>query len=409
MHEFRLACEDVSGEDLNWFFNQWFYASGHPILNISYDYNDSLKVQTVYISQEQNFNTTPLYKLPIAIDIYVEGKVERKEVVIDKAINVFSYEMTSKPDLVNVDGDKMLLCEKVDNHTNKEWAFMYANAPKYMDRYEALTKLAEVNEPIATKTITDALEDKSEHIRRTAVRSLTPAINENPELIKSKLIALVETEENTRVKGDAIGVLAKHFSDDATVVEIVKKGVEEESYYVSGKSLNALAYSSKEDALTYAKKYENETNLTLINSVAAIYEKHGGPEQNKFFIEKYAHLDGFGKYSFISSYGNYLQNQPDNVIQDALPLLEEVALKEEAWWMRMTGINAVAELENKYVQQLIDYRTSLKSVKSESQEAVDLNAKIESAEKQRSQLMVIIEKVRESETNPRLKQLLGIK
>jgi aminopeptidase N len=409
MHEFRMACEEVSGEDLNWFFNQWFYASGHPLLNIDYDYDDSLNIQTVYISQEQNFNTTPLYKLPIAIDIYVDGKVERKEVVIDKAINVFSYEMSSKPDLVNVDGDKILLCEKVDNHTNKEWAFMYANAPKYMDRYEALTKLAEVNEPFATKTITDALGDKFEHIRRTAIRSLKFVVQENPEEVKTKLIALINKEENTKVKGDAIAMMGRYFAKDDIALKIFQENIESESYYISSKALYSLSVSDKNDALKYAKKYEAETNLTLINAVATVYEKHGEPEHNKFFIEKYADLDGFGKYSFISSYGNYLQRQPDNVIEESLPLLEEVSLKEEAWWMRMTGINAVAELENKYVQQLINYRKELKVLKGDSPEAIELNTKIEQAEKQQTQLMAIIDKVKETETNPRLKQILGIK
>jgi aminopeptidase N len=409
MHEFRIACEDVSGEDLNWFFNQWFYASGHPMLNINYEYDDSLQIQTVYISQEQNFNTTPLYKLPIAIDIYAEGKVERKEVVIDKAVNVFSYEMNSKPDLVNVDGDKMLLCEKIDNHTNEEWAFMYYNAPKYLDRYEAIRKLAEINEAIATKTIIDALGDKFEHIRRTAIRSLKFAVKENPEEVKTKLIELVSKEENTKVKGDAIAMIGRYFAKDDIALKIFQENIESESYYISSKALYSLSVSDKNDALKYAKKYEDETNLTLINAVATVYEKHGGSEQNNFFIEKYAELDGFGKYSFISSYGNYLQRQPDNVIEEALPLLEEVSLKEEAWWMRMTGINAVAELENKYIQQLIDYRTELKTLKSDSPEAIELNSKIESAEKQRSQLMAIIEKVKATETNPRLKQILGIK
>jgi aminopeptidase N len=317
--------------------------------------------------------------------------------------------MSSKPDLVNVDGDKILLCEKVDNHTNKEWAFMYANAPKYIDRYEALTKLAEVNEPFATKTITDALGDKFEHIRRTAIRSLKFVVQENPEEVKTKLIALINKEENTKVKGDAIAMMGRYFAKDDIALKIFQENIESESYYISSKALYSLSVSDKNDALKYAKKYEAETNLTLINAVATVYEKHGEPEHNKFFIEKYADLDGFGKYSFISSYGNYLQRQPDNVIEESLPLLEEVSLKEEAWWMRMTGINAVAELENKYVQQLINYRKELKVLKGDSPEAIELNTKIEQAEKQQTQLMAIIDKVKETETNPRLKQILGIK
>ena len=37
----RLAFEEVTGQDMNWFWNQWYYGSGHPKLDISYDYDDS--------------------------------------------------------------------------------------------------------------------------------------------------------------------------------------------------------------------------------------------------------------------------------------------------------------------------------------------------------------------------------
>ena len=68
MHQLRMACEKVLGEDLNWFFNQWFYSQGHPILDINYEYDDSLKVQLVSVEQVQDFKTTPLYRLPFKID-----------------------------------------------------------------------------------------------------------------------------------------------------------------------------------------------------------------------------------------------------------------------------------------------------------------------------------------------------
>ena len=34
IHNLRLAFEEVTGEDLNWFFNQWFLNSGHPDLTM---------------------------------------------------------------------------------------------------------------------------------------------------------------------------------------------------------------------------------------------------------------------------------------------------------------------------------------------------------------------------------------
>ena len=45
VHHLRLAAEHVSGQDLNWFFNQWFLDSGHPVLQIQTEYQgDSLIV-----------------------------------------------------------------------------------------------------------------------------------------------------------------------------------------------------------------------------------------------------------------------------------------------------------------------------------------------------------------------------
>ena len=37
----RLAFEEVTGKDLNWFWNQWYYGSGHPKLDINYIYDDA--------------------------------------------------------------------------------------------------------------------------------------------------------------------------------------------------------------------------------------------------------------------------------------------------------------------------------------------------------------------------------
>ena len=44
----------------------------------------------------------------------------------------------SKPDLVNVDADKVLLWDKTDNKTSEDFVFQYKHATNYLDRREAL-------------------------------------------------------------------------------------------------------------------------------------------------------------------------------------------------------------------------------------------------------------------------------
>ena len=57
MHQLRLAFEEVTGEDLNWFFNQWIYSSGHPELKIDYSYNADEKLQLITVEQLQDLKT----------------------------------------------------------------------------------------------------------------------------------------------------------------------------------------------------------------------------------------------------------------------------------------------------------------------------------------------------------------
>jgi aminopeptidase N len=37
-HQLRLSFEKVSGKDLNWFFNQWYFGSGNPKINYSFTF-----------------------------------------------------------------------------------------------------------------------------------------------------------------------------------------------------------------------------------------------------------------------------------------------------------------------------------------------------------------------------------
>src|SRR3954447_14875307 len=66
-HQLRLAFEEVTGKDLNWFFNQWYFGSGHPQLDISYVYDDNAKKVNVVVNETQAGDK--IFKLPLAIDI----------------------------------------------------------------------------------------------------------------------------------------------------------------------------------------------------------------------------------------------------------------------------------------------------------------------------------------------------
>ena len=121
----RLAFEEITGKDLNWFFNQWYYGHGHPKLDINYSYDAATKAAKVFMTQTQAGNP---FKLPFAIDVYEGGAKKRYNVWMNDATDTFSFAANAKPDLINVDGDKALLCEKNDNKPLEEFMYQYDHA-----------------------------------------------------------------------------------------------------------------------------------------------------------------------------------------------------------------------------------------------------------------------------------------
>jgi aminopeptidase N len=142
IHQLRLAMEEVSGEDLNWFFNQWFLASGHPILAVDYKYNEAKKQQTVIIQQIQDQGTTPVYKLPFNIDVYEEGQTKRHAVTMTESKHEFVFDVNSKPINVIVDSEHVLLAEIFEEKPD-DWWIEQMHAPLYMDMVFALRNVSE--------------------------------------------------------------------------------------------------------------------------------------------------------------------------------------------------------------------------------------------------------------------------
>jgi len=269
--QLRLALEEASGLDLNWFFNQWYYGAGHPILNIGYKWDEAAKKETVYIQQTQDGQ---LFKLPIAVDVYAGGKKERHKVWINDKADTLTFDVASKPDLVNVDGDKALLCSKTDKKTVGEFAFQYFNAPLYLDRLEAIdTAAVHQTDKDAQKVMIGALKDKYYGLRIEAIDSLKmniPAVHDSALPI---LTSLAQTDENTLVRAAAIAVLGS--LKIAGNMAMYQKALISGSYAIQGASLMAINALDPKQALDLAKGFENDNKGDLTQAIFTIYAANG--------------------------------------------------------------------------------------------------------------------------------------
>lgn len=407
MHHLRLACEEVTGEDLNWFFNQWFYAAGHPNLEFETAYDETAKKVNVTVKQKQDFSTTPLYRLPIDVDVYANGKKERTRLTFTQAVETLSIPCETKPDLVNVDAEKMLMCTKKEKKTAEEWAFQYRNAPLYLDRYEALENISKGGNAELTAAITlEALKDKHWNIRVQAIRNLRKTNKGTSEEIKPLLIAMVQNDEQSSVRSAALKYLAQNFKGGDVTTQL-QKSLQDSSYMVMGEALNALADVDEAKAMMEAKKLENEKIGSIINTIAGIYARVGSDEQNDFYLNSAKYVNSFSKFSFISNYNRFLKKCKDETVLKGLPLLEDVAANEGAWWMRLSGVQALGELYSLYGDRIFEIEEKQKKTDISEEEKLKLSQQLASAKKTRDQIHVVLKRLKEKETDKNLVKFLS--
>ena len=254
-HDLRLAFESVTGEDLNWFWNQWYFGNGHPKLDINYDYDASGKTARVFIKQTQSGK---IFKLPFAIDVYQGPEKKRYNVWAEHQADTFTFHTVSKPDLINVDGDKILLCEKTEHKTLENYIFQYKNAGLYLDRREAIDFAArnQTDDSKALDFIKVALKDKYYGLRLYALQKLNLMNDSVKKSLEPILADVANNDSKTLVRAGAIGALGR--LKNIKYKSLFLSALKDSSYSIAGSALNALGAIDTTVALENAKIFSDQ-------------------------------------------------------------------------------------------------------------------------------------------------------
>ncbi len=283
----RLAFETITGKDLNWFFNQWYFGSGHPVVEINYNYDVEKQLVSVFIKQTQAGDK--IFKLPIDIDIYHGFEKKRNTVWMENKSDTFTFAVTSKPDLVNVDADKYLLWDKKDNKTTAEFIHQYKYAKNFIDRREAIDYCTKhKNEQAAFDLLKDGLNDAYYKLRNRSLLALQDTTLDAATLSKIEKIATTDAYKYCR--SFAINVLAK--TKDAKYLSLYTNAIKDSSYTVTASALEAIRILDEDKAIALLPELKKDARGALKNSLDAIEVL---TKDDKDFDEMY------NKYASISN------------------------------------------------------------------------------------------------------------
>ena len=338
-HKLRMAFEQVTGKDLNWYFNQWYFNHGHPKVEINYGYDVASKTALVYINQTQDSNN--IFKLPLDIDIYTNGNKKRYSVWATNKADTFSFSAGVKPDWIDVDPDKLTLWQKKDNKTTEEFIAEYKYGKTYVDRREAINYCGDhKSDPAAVALLKEALNDKFPTLR---VRTLNKFLAAKPD---AETLATVEklakTDDNKLVRAAAIDVLSK--TKDAKYLPLYTAAVTDSSYSVAGAALLAVKNLDTAKAISLLPLVKNDQKGRLKLVVESLEMLTKGDESFEQVTKGFSEEKNVQKkFDGLATYIDFL-GRVNNTANFKKGIDEVVAFREKiAQYGAAPPINALLE------------------------------------------------------------------
>jgi aminopeptidase N len=350
--QLRLAFESVTGEDLHWFFDQWFRKPGNPDLQVTQDYTTGKLKLTINQIQDTTYST--IYRLPLQLDIWANNQKTTHNILVDKATNTFEWNLPIAPQMVYIDPENTLVGRVLFQKTKEDYIYQYYHAERVPARLNALEILTYTPDDSTAvnpafdkdirKVLIDATKDKFWRIRQLAVQKLYDYDGEDFLEVERALQSRVQSDERSYVRADAI-IAMKGFQNSQND-KLFREALKDTSYTVQAAAIEAILAGRPSDAAELAKKYESSFNTAIFSAVANYYSDEASPERFDWYLQHLNKMSGGDLYQVLGIFGTYLVKSTPEIQLKSLPLLKKVATKDTQWYVRFAGFQTLALLSD---------------------------------------------------------------
>jgi len=333
-HELRLAFEDVTGQDLNWFFNQWFFGKGHPILDVDYNIDASDKKVVINVSQMQDpEDNVPVFKLPMKTALYYpSGKVEMHDLVIDKRDQEFEIFFTGPevPVVAVLDATHDILSTRRENRSNQDYVNLFELSDEYEDKFVALSKLK--GKAAGYDITRAAIKSPSVEMRLIATNSLDQ--RRDSDVLKK--LSLSDADSKIRVTA------LKKLKDYDTALSVLEN---DQSYRVIGQALDIVNRANHDEGIRQAEKLTQSYHRPLIGAIGDILSDSKDVKYLDYFEENIHSVTMYAFFNFMSQYTRLAKlAEPDRMVQTALVLKHEASEESNTYFKKYSATNSLKSL-----------------------------------------------------------------
>lgn len=307
----RLAVEEVTGQDWNWFFDQWYYKGGHPELDIKHSYNDDGKELTVTVTQKQQGSA---YRLPLKTWLVYGDSITVVDWDIRKKQEIFTYPYKSgqKPWAL-ADAEHWLVGEIHYNFTPSEWLRLYQlSSNDIVNKRLSLTIARENIADSSSQAIFElAMKDTMSAIRQLVLVNNISRLKGSKwkDKWKDNVWQMARKDRDNLVRAYAFNLLGQWEIKEAR--QDMLDALDDSSYSVAGAALDAfnnVAGADKDTAYIIAKEMlDDDPKGDLRSVIWRIIAKKGSASDADLFAEKAWEFYGPYKIELAYAMSQYLQ------------------------------------------------------------------------------------------------------
>lgn len=265
-HDFMKTVKEVSGKNMDWFFEQYIFSPGHPVFEVTKSWNESTKKLMLTIEQKQDsVPGVPIYTIPVNFGFVFPDKKIVKEVWLKNKIEQFDFEFDSEPLLVRFDEGNWLLKEITFKKSLQELIYQAEN-DDMTGRLAAVNELRSFNseKPAREVWIKLATHDTFWAVRQAALEN----IGKYPDKKSVDLFKACLKDSSSKVRVSAIRILGD-LKDPKFITLFEKAFSTGDSYAVQAETLRSIGKCGSKQQLAFLKEAESKKSYRNMISKAA--------------------------------------------------------------------------------------------------------------------------------------------
>ncbi|RSK51173.1 M1 family metallopeptidase [Hymenobacter rigui] len=337
----RIAFEETTGEDLMWFFDQWFLQRGHPELRVTHSYENSQVV--VHVQQVQDTLYQPVYRLPVTVATWNGNQPTEHRIMITKADQTFRLAVNQRPNLVKFDDEGILLADIDETQSQEELLYQLSHARGYLQKYQAIQGLrAKSSDLLVSSAFRGALNDPFWATRVAALDGLRRYRGAEGNAVRKDLQRIAMNEKNGTVRATAISVLSSFLNEDYS--EVYSSALKDSSYLVASAAVNALAHAPTPATRTQLAALQNTNNPALLTALSNYYGLNGTLDDYQWFLQRSKDAPAEVLYVMLENFGILMQRIPPIEREKGIQRLEALARTHPQLYVRLGAYKGLHEL-----------------------------------------------------------------